>query len=98
MNNTDSDRSRRKTRRGVVTSDRMDKTIVVAVVRKYRHPLYKKVMRKTTRFSVHDEDNQARSGDLVEIMETRPLSKTKRWRLVSVVRKSAEETGGESKQ
>ncbi len=93
MNNIDSDRGRRKVRQGKVVSDRMEKTIVVEVVRKYRHPLYKKVVRKMTRFAAHDEENQARRGDLVEITETRPLSKTKRWRLVSVLKKSAEEEG-----
>jgi small subunit ribosomal protein S17 len=98
MNTNDSDRGRRKIRRGKVTSDRMEKSIVVEVIRKYRHPLYKKVVKKTVRFSVHDEDNQARVGDLVEIMETRPLSKNKRWRLVSVLKKAEAEEGGEGNQ
>jgi len=93
MNKIDRERARRKIRRGKVTSDRMEKTIVVEVIRKFRHPLYKKVVKRMTRFSVHDENNQARTGDLVEIMETRPLSKNKRWRLVSVIRKAAEEAG-----
>lgn len=91
MNEIASKRGRRKIRRGKVTSDRMEKTIVVEVIRKFRHPLYKKVVKKSTRFYVHDEDSQARTGDLVEIMEARPLSKLKRWRLVSVLKKSAEE-------
>ncbi len=93
MNIIESQRAARKIRRGKVTSDRMEKTITVEVIRKFRHPLYKKVVRTTNRFHAHDEDNRARTGDLVEIMETRPLSKQKRWRLVSVLRKSAEEGG-----
>ncbi len=88
MNKGTSKRGRRKIRRGRVCSDRMDKTIVVEVVRKYRHPLYKKVVRKTARFHAHDEKNQARTGDMVEIMESRPISKTKRWRLVNVIQSS----------
>lgn len=93
MNNIDNDRGRRKVRRGKVVSDRMEKTVVVEVIRKYRHPLYKKVVRKMARFAAHDGENQARRGDLVEIMETRPLSKTKRWRLVSVIKKAEAEEG-----
>jgi len=84
--NEKQERGCRKLRRGKVTSDRMDKSIVVEVIRKYRHPLYKKVVRKNNSYHAHDEDNQARTGDLVEIMETRPISKTKRWRLVKVIR------------
>ncbi|MEA1928127.1 MAG: 30S ribosomal protein S17 [Candidatus Auribacterota bacterium] len=84
-----SERGKRKIRRGKVTSDRMEKSIVVEVIRKYRHPLYKKVVRQTNTFTAHDEKNQARIGDLVEIKETRPLSKTKRWRLVKVIRSIA---------
>jgi small subunit ribosomal protein S17 len=80
------ERGRRKIRRGKVTGDRMDKSIVVEVIRKYRHPLYTKVVRQTNSFAAHDEDNQARIGDLVEIMESRPISKTKRWRLVKVIK------------
>ncbi len=98
MNTSETKRGRRKNRRGKVVSDRMEKSIVVEVIRKFRHPLYKKVVKKSTRFHAHDEENLARTGDLVEIMETRPLSKTKRWRLVSVIRKAAEEEGGEGKQ
>ena len=84
--NEKQERGSRKLRRGKVTSDRMDKSIVVEVIRKYRHPLYKKVVRKNNSYHAHDEDNQARTGDLVEIMETRPISNTKRWRLVKVIR------------
>ncbi len=93
MNNIESKRAARKIRRGKVTSDRMEKTITVEVILKFRHPLYKKVVRTTNRFNVHDEDNRARTGDLVEIMETRPISKRKRWRLVSVLKSSAEQEG-----
>ncbi|MDD8042144.1 MAG: 30S ribosomal protein S17 [Verrucomicrobiota bacterium] len=78
-------RQLRKQRVGVVVSDRMDKTIVVRVDRHVRHPLYEKVVRLTTKFAVHDEDGQAKVGDRVRIMETRPLSKTKRWRLVKIL-------------
>lgn len=90
-------RGSRKARRGKVSSDRMDKTITVDTERKYRHPLYKKVVKKSTRFKAHDEKNEARVGDLVEIMETRPLSKTKRWRLVKVIKRArtVEEEGSE---
>lgn len=79
-------RAARKTRSGLVVSDAMDKTIAVGVERTFRHPRYGKVIRKTEIFKVHDENDRARIGDLVEIMETRPLSKTKRWRLVSILR------------
>ncbi len=80
-------RNLRKTRVGVVTSNRMDKTITVAVERKVKHPIYGKFVKKTTRFHAHDEKNECSIGDVVKIMETRPLSKTKRWRLVEVVEK-----------
>lgn len=90
MKNENQERSRRKLRRGIVTSDRMNKSIVVEVIRKYRHPLYKKVVRKSNSYHVHDENNKARVDDFVEIMETRPISKTKRWRLVRII-KSANE-------
>jgi len=86
MKNEKQERGSRKLRRGKVTSDRMEKSIVVEVIRKYRHPLYKKVVRSNTSYHAHDENNQAHTGDLVEIMETRPISKTKRWRLVKVIR------------
>jgi small subunit ribosomal protein S17 len=85
MNETQT-RGTRKIRCGVVVSDAMDKTVAVGVERTYRHPRYGKVIRKTEVFKVHDEGDQARVGDQVEIMETRPLSKTKRWRLVSILK------------
>jgi len=81
------ERNLRKTRTGVVSSNKMDKTVTVAVERKVKHPLYGKFIKKTTRFHAHDEKNECSIGDLVKIMETRPLSKTKRWRLVEVVEK-----------
>ena len=82
-----SERNLRKTRIGVVTSNKMEKTITVAVERKIKHPLYGKFLKKTTRFHAHDEKNECSIGDTVRIMETRPLSKLKRWRLVEVVEK-----------
>ena len=81
------ERGQRKVRSGKVVSDKMDKTIVVAVERLVRHPLYKPVIRKTTKFKVDDRKNEARVGDKVRIMETRPLSREKRWRLVEIVEK-----------
>ena len=78
-------RNERKTRMGTVVSDRMEKTVVVAVERRTAHPIYGKQMRRTKKFHVHDEENQGRVGDTVRIMETRPRSKTKRWRLVEIV-------------
>ena len=81
-------RNLRKTRIGVVTSDKMDKTITVAVERKVKHPIYGKFVKKTTKFHAHDEKQECTIGDIVKIMETRPLSKTKRWRLVEVVEKA----------
>ncbi|HEX2535651.1 MAG TPA: 30S ribosomal protein S17 [Chitinophagaceae bacterium] len=80
-------RNLRKTRIGVVTSNKMTKTITVAVERKVKHPIYGKFVKKTTKFHAHDEKNEASIGDVVRIMETRPLSKTKRWRLVEIVEK-----------
>jgi len=80
------DRSQRKTMEGVVVSDKMDKTRTVRVTRTVKHPFYQKVMTKTSKFHVHDETNQSREGDQVEIASTRPLSKLKRWRLVRVVK------------
>ena len=80
-------RNLRKTRTGVVSSNKMDKTVTVAVERKVKHPIYGKFVKKTTKFHAHDEKNECSIGDLVKIMETRPLSKTKRWRLVEVVEK-----------
>ncbi|HEX6426509.1 MAG TPA: 30S ribosomal protein S17 [Niastella sp.] len=82
------ERNLRKTRIGVVTSNRMDKTVTVAVERKVKHPIYGKFVKKTTKFHAHDEKNECTIGDTVRIMETRPLSKTKRWRLVEVVEKA----------
>jgi small subunit ribosomal protein S17 len=81
------DRCRRKTRVGEVVSDKMEKTIVVAVTRLVRHPLYGRFVKKTSKFKVHDENNECQTGDVVKIMETRPLSKDKRWRLVEVTKK-----------
>src|SRR5687767_1663944 len=83
-----SDRNLRKTRTGVVTSNKMTKTITVAVERKVKHPIYGKFVKKTTKFHAHDEKNECTIGDTVRIMETRPMSKTKRWRLVEVVEKA----------
>ena len=84
-------RGARKTKVGRVVSDRMDKTIVVSVERLTRHPIYKRVIKATTKFAAHDEHNEAKIGDTVLIEESRPLSATKRWRLVSVL--SREEIG-----
>jgi small subunit ribosomal protein S17 len=79
------ERASRKTRTGIVTSDKMDKTITVAVINRKSHPIYGKTMTTTVKLKAHDEENNAKEGDTVEIMETRPLSKTKRWRLIRVV-------------
>jgi small subunit ribosomal protein S17 len=81
------DRNLRKTRIGVVTSNKMAKTITVVVERKVKHPIYGKFVKKSSKFHAHDEKNEASIGDTVKIMETRPLSKTKRWRLVEIVEK-----------
>lgn len=81
------ERKLRKTKVGVVTSNKMTKTITVAVERRVKHPIYGKFVKKTTRFHAHDEKSECHIGDLVKIMETRPLSKTKRWRLVEIVEK-----------
>ena len=83
-----SERVARKTREGVVVSDLMDKTVVVEVQRLVRHPFYKRVIRRNARCKAHDEQNACSVGDRVRIMETRPLSKTKRWRIVSVLEKA----------
>lgn len=80
-------RNLRKTRTGVVSSNKMDKTITVNVERKIKHPLYGKFLKKTTKFHAHDEKNECSIGDTVKIMEARPMSKTKRWRLVEVIEK-----------
>jgi small subunit ribosomal protein S17 len=82
------ERKQRKTRTGVVSSSKMDKTITVTVVRKLKHPKYGKFVKKSKKFHAHDEANTAQAGDLVKIMETRPLSKTKRWRLVEIIEKA----------
>jgi small subunit ribosomal protein S17 len=82
------ERNLRKERIGIVVSDKMDKTIVVAVETKEKHPLYGKFVKKTTKFVAEDEKNECGVGDTVRIMETRPLSKTKRWRLVEIVEKA----------
>jgi small subunit ribosomal protein S17 len=83
-----SERGRRKVRTGLVVSDKMDKTISVLVERKLRHPVYKKYYRLSKKFLAHDEQNSCSVGDLVSIMETRPLSKRKRWRLLEIVEKA----------
>lgn len=79
------DRGRRKTRIGKVVSNKMDKSIVVAIERRIAHPVYKKYYKKTTKLMAHDPNNECQIGDIVEIMETRPLSKRKRWRLVKIL-------------
>lgn len=84
----DNNRNRRKIREGVVVSDKMEKTVVVAVERMAAHPLYGKVIRTTKKLKAHDENNECRSGDRVRIMETRPLSREKRWRVVEILEKA----------
>ena len=83
-----SERNLRKTRIGKVVSDKMDKTIVVAIEDSVKHPLYKKIIKRTVKFKAHDENNECGIGDRVEIMETRPLSKDKNWRLVRIIEKA----------
>ena len=85
---SDNRTSRRKTRVGKVISDKMDKTIVVAVEDRVPHPLYKKIIKRTYKLKAHDENNECGAGDRVRVMETRPLSKDKRWRLVEVIEKA----------
>ena len=82
------DRTFRKTRVGKVVSDKMDKTIVVAIADSVQHPLYKKIIKRTYKLKAHDENNECRVGDTVEVMETRQLSKDKRWRLVEIIEKA----------
>jgi small subunit ribosomal protein S17 len=82
------DRSLRKTRIGQVTSDKMDKTVVVAVERLVRHPLYGRIIKLTTKLKAHDEQNECSVGDKVKVMETRPISKDKRWRVVNILEKA----------
>ncbi len=83
-----SERNLRKTRVGRVVSDKMDKTIVVAIEDNVKHPLYKKIIKNTVRLKAHDENNECKVGDRVLVMETRPLSKDKRWRLVEIIEKA----------
>jgi small subunit ribosomal protein S17 len=85
---TDVARSQRKERVGVVVSDKMDKTVSVAIERQIKHPIYGKFIKKTTKLMAHDENNEAGVGDTVRIMETRPLSKSKRWRLIEIIEKA----------
>ena len=82
------DRNLRKTRVGLVTSDKMDKTIVVSIVDNVKHPLYGKIVKRTYKLKAHDENNECKVGDRVRVMETRPLSKDKRWRLVEIMEKA----------
>ena len=82
------DRNLRKTRVGLVTSDKMDKTIVVSIVDNVKHPLYGKIVKRTYKLKAHDEKNECRIGDRVKVMETRPLSKDKRWRLVEIIERA----------
>ena len=86
-------RGRRKVRRGIVVSDKMQKTVTVKVERQILHPMYKKFIKRSKTFFVHDEENTARIGDFVQIVETRPLSKNKRWRIESIITRSVESTG-----
>ncbi|MCI5947401.1 MAG: 30S ribosomal protein S17 [Oscillospiraceae bacterium] len=83
-----SERNLRKTRVGIVTSDKMDKTVVVSVKDRVQHPLYKKIVNRTIKFKAHDENNECGIGDRVMIMETRPLSKDKRWRVAEIIEKA----------
>ena len=82
------ERNLRKTRVGLVTSDKMDKTIVVSIIDNVKHPLYGKIVKRTYKLKAHDEENACKKGDRVRVMETRPLSKDKRWRLVEVVERA----------
>jgi small subunit ribosomal protein S17 len=82
------ERNLRKTRVGLVTSDKMDKTIVVSVTDNVKHPLYGKIVKRTYKLKAHDEENQCKIGDRVRVMETRPLSKDKRWRLVDIIERA----------
>ena len=88
METTSEVRGRRKVRQGVVVGDKMDKTVIVEIKTLVRHPLYGKIIRRSTKFKAHDENNEAGVGDTVEIMESRPISKEKRWRMVRVVEKA----------
>lgn len=84
-------RNDRKVVRGQVSSNKMSKTVVVVVARKVRHPLYEKFLSRRTKLYVHDENNEAKVGDIVEVMQTRPISKLKRWRLIRVVQRAAQD-------
>ena len=83
-----SDRNLRKVREGKVVSDKMDKTVVVSIEYSVQHPMYKKIVKRTVKFKAHDENNEAGIGDRVRIMETRPISKDKRWRMVEIIEKA----------
>ena len=83
-----SERNLRKTRVGMVVSNKMDKTVVVSIVDNVKHPLYKKIVKRTYKLKAHDEKNDAKIGDTVRVMETRPLSKDKRWRLVEIMERA----------
>ncbi|HCK59655.1 MAG TPA: 30S ribosomal protein S17 [Gemmatimonadetes bacterium] len=87
--NTTTERNRRKTRTGVVVSDAMNKTVIVNIERRFAHPLYGKGMKRTKKYHAHDENNEYQVGDTVRIVETRPLSKTKRWRVVELIERQA---------
>ena len=82
------ERNLRKTRVGIVTSDKMDKTIVVSIIDNVKHPLYGKIVKRTYKLKAHDENNECKIGDRVKVMETRPLSKDKRWRLVEIIERA----------
>ena len=82
------ERNLRKTRVGLVTSDKMDKTIVVSIIDNVKHPLYGKIVKRTYKLKAHDENNECRIGDTVKVMETKPISKDKRWRLVSIIERA----------
>ena len=88
QNEEQTERNRRKTRVGTVVSDKMNKTVVVAVERRYAHPLYGKQVTRTKKYHAHDENDEYHTGDVVRIMETRPLSKLKRWRVVEVIERA----------
>ena len=82
------ERNLRKTRVGMIVSDKMDKTVVVAIIDNVKHPLYKKIVKRTVRLKAHDEKNECRVGDRVEVMETRPRSKDKRWRVIEIIERA----------
>ena len=88
VRSTELQRNSRKTRVGMVVSDKMQKTVVVSIERRVQHPVYGKMVRRTKKLKAHDEENQAKTGDTVRIMETRPLSKDKRWRVVEIIERA----------